>query len=1021
MPIFNQIVLTAANAAQKKGYRTQLDARRAWGLLTGATRADVSADPGGRRAGSLGATLNVLYELARDFIRGSAETRSIRDCFAGRNVLICHSGGDSRRTPAYAAQGKIFMPLPASNRVGRPAALFDLVLSGAEALPARAGGQVLVLSGDALVTFDPARLDLSPRGVIGAAYYVGMARGSRHGVYVAGAAPARAGCFPVADFLQKPDEAAAREAGALDAAGRVLVDTGILSFDPAAVETMLAAAGVVFEGGAMRCGEGLLRAIIEGSGPAVDLYQEFTIALAPRADRAGYARRLKGDSEHRRRMLEFRGKVRRLPFHVNVLPDCEFFHVGSSRELLEGVGTLNRTACLHGFQPRAHSHVNAGAAIEETFVLNSRIARADVRMQRSFVEAVNASGPITLEGRNIFVGLPEGVKQAVALNPDIGLVCLPIGAKAWTAVLFGIDDDFKTARGGGRACGFLNRPIEDWLEHAGLTPEDLWKPGAVADLWEARMWTVGPEKVALKHALAMQTPTPRLAGEWRRAQRFSMRELMRMVSPERLIEGRETIQRRVRMETFAERLAGDNAAPAADLLADIRTRKEALAAWARIAEAVRQAPGALVRARLYRAADMLAGRFRPDAASLAGLGARDRRALGRAPFLQVAQAVALSAPARDKAGRAAIKDDQVVWVTTPVRLDFAGGWSDTPPIDIELGGAVLNAAITLNGQYPVQVMAKLNPHRVIRLSSIDLGRTVLIRSMAQLLDHGDPFEWAALPKAALALGGIGPEKPGASLERWLDRFGGGLDLTIFSALPKGSGLGASSILGAAVLACVRRVLGQATSRDEIVALTSVLEQRMNTGGGWQDQVGGAFPGVKLITTEPGLEQRIRTAWVALGAEHHAQWQERMLLYYTGYRRMARDILRNVVGRYLARDPGTLAVIKELKDAAYMMKHDLDSQNFSGFVAGLNRYWSLKKRIDPGSTNRFIEAILGGVAPWIDAALLPGAGGGGFIFMVARDDECVRRIREHLLRNPPNATARFFDFQIDPLGLRTTVL
>ena len=78
MAIFHHIVLTAANAAQKKGYKTQLEARRAWGLLTDATRADVSADPGGRRAGSLGATLNVLYELARDFIRGSAETRSIR-------------------------------------------------------------------------------------------------------------------------------------------------------------------------------------------------------------------------------------------------------------------------------------------------------------------------------------------------------------------------------------------------------------------------------------------------------------------------------------------------------------------------------------------------------------------------------------------------------------------------------------------------------------------------------------------------------------------------------------------------------------------------------------------------------------------------------------------------------------------------------------------------------------------------------------------------------------------------------
>jgi 16S rRNA pseudouridine516 synthase len=46
---------------------------------------------------------------------------------------------------------------------------------------------------------------------------------------------------------------------------------------------------------------------------------------------------------------------------------------------------------------------------------------------------------------------------------------------------------------------------------------------------------------------------------------------------------------------------------------------------------------------------------------------------------------------------AGILHDQVVWVTSPVRIDFAGGWSDTPPICLEQGGTVLNAAVTLNG------------------------------------------------------------------------------------------------------------------------------------------------------------------------------------------------------------------------------------------------------------------------------------------------------------------------------------
>jgi fucokinase len=50
-----------------------------------------------------------------------------------------------------------------------------------------------------------------------------------------------------------------------------------------------------------------------------------------------------------------------------------------------------------------------------------------------------------------------------------------------------------------------------------------------------------------------------------------------------------------------------------------------------------------------------------------------------------------------------------------------------------------------------------------------------------------------------------------------------------------------------------------------------------------------------------------------------------------------------------------------------------------------------------------------------------AGGGGFIFMVARDAAAARKLRQRLETNPPNRLARFFDFQVDPKGLQVTVL
>src|SRR5205807_1233175 len=48
--------------------------------------------------------------------------------------------------------------------------------------------------------------------------------------------------------------------------------------------------------------------------------------------------------------------------------------------------------------------------------------------------------------------------------------------------------------------------------------------------------------------------------------------------------------------------------------------------------------------------------------------------------------------------RLALKEDQIVWARSPVRLDLAGGWTDTPPYCLEYGGAVVNVATLLNGQ-----------------------------------------------------------------------------------------------------------------------------------------------------------------------------------------------------------------------------------------------------------------------------------------------------------------------------------
>ena len=53
--------------------------------------------------------------------------------------------------------------------------------------------------------------------------------------------------------------------------------------------------------------------------------------------------------------------------------------------------------------------------------------------------------------------------------------------------------------------------------------------------------------------------------------------------------------------------------------------------------------------------------------------------------------------------------DQWVIAECPARTDMAGGWSDTPPITYEHGGAVLNVAVLVDGKRPIGAKCRRIP------------------------------------------------------------------------------------------------------------------------------------------------------------------------------------------------------------------------------------------------------------------------------------------------------------------------
>ena len=158
--------------------------------------------------------------------------------------------------------------------------------------------------------------------------------------------------------------------------------------------------------------------------------------------------------------------------------------------------------------------------------------------------------------------------------------------------------------------------------------------------------------------------------------------------------------------------------------------------------------------------------------------------------------------------------DQVT-VNLPVRVNWGGGWSDTPPYCNEKGGTVLNVAILLNGEKPVEVTLERIPEQKVVFDSRDMDVHGEFDTIKPLQETGDPYDPFALQKACLLACGIIPRE-GHTLGEILERLGSGFVMhSEVRNVPKGSGLGTSSILSAACVKAVFEFMGIAYTEEDL--------------------------------------------------------------------------------------------------------------------------------------------------------------------------------------------------------------
>ena len=984
--VWDAIVLTAANASQAAAYRSELDLRRQLDLLPADCDLIVLPDPPPPRVGSGGATLLALEALARSWIgRGDAER--LTDLFARHRALVIHSGGDSQRAPFYGAIGKIFTPLPVALPESPLSAIFDwlyLLVSGIPALP----GEIIVVSGDVVLIFDPSRLGERRADVRGVGVAAPIETATRHGVFATGPEGR------LRRFLHKQDAHVLVSAGVVDPTGCAPIDSGIVVFGLPAIGRLLRLAGLeMASGAAQRTGAGILDAASPGSTP-FDLYDDWMPALGDEQTRADYDAG-RGLSTDRARVRSAVWEATRGLSAEAVVPEtAAFVHLGTHREYHDSIARPSVLRTVFPLASVRESKVQTTANHNGAIIASSSLGD-DVELGAgAVVDHCRVAGRLLAGPDTVLSGLdlPAGLSLRVPPASVCYQTRVRDGGSRTVTVLLGLDDNPKADYGDPKAT-FQGLLWADWLTARGLAPGDVWPADTPRTLWEAVLFVDSesdPDLTVLEW-LANADPAPEPRRRWLRARRYSLRECLLRADVTAILDWRAALREEIAVGRVLDDISMRGDDEFRDLFATLPpvSRRRV---FARLSDAVDRQEDLLGRARLLA---LLARLGSPDQVARHA-GGPDQRELEDRAIAAVRESI-VSAPVERRQRPAGVEPGSGVAVRMPVRIDLGGGWTDTPPFSLERGGAVVNAALAFGGRLPIEaaVEALVEPRLLIR--DDDLGYETEIRDPAELRDLGNVFDPFLLQKASLVLTGIlaPSDEP---IDRQLARLGGGLRLRTSSRLPRGSGLGTSSIVGAALLRALDEITGQPVDDSGLSQQTLALEQLMTTGGGWQDQMGAIAPGLKLVTTEPGIRQSPRVHPVAWTPEQVAEFEARLIVGYTGHHRVARNILREVVLAYLGRDAVAMQALYQLRALAQQIYHVANRFDLELLGTLVNQAWLLNKSLDPNTSYPALEGLFRAFAPHVHGVKLVGAGGGGFFFAIGKSPESRGVVAELLARD-----------------------
>jgi D-glycero-alpha-D-manno-heptose-7-phosphate kinase len=329
----------------------------------------------------------------------------------------------------------------------------------------------------------------------------------------------------------------------------------------------------------------------------------------------------------------------------------------------------------------------------------------------------------------------------------------------------------------------------------------------------------------------------------------------------------------------------------------------------------------------------------------------------------------------------------VAEASAPTRVDLAGGTLDIWPLYLfHPGAATVNVAVDRRAFCRVETGGT-----GVRVHSRDTLQKAEAASVAELLGGG------VLSLVAQILRALEVET--------------GIQVTIQSRVPAGSGLGGSSALAVAVAAAVSRALGRPTDPDSLWPVVRDAEARcIGVPTGVQDYhaaIRGGVLGLRLEAGHIGVD-RLRT--------DPSRVEECLLLVNPGATRFSGLNNWEVMKAQIDGVAEVREALAAIAAVAGRVRAALEEGRYDDVGPLLAEEWRARKRLAPGVTTPDIDRLVEVVTRQGGAAKVCGAGGGGMVAVWAPPGARGNGVRERVEAALAEAGFAVQPFRVDLRGL-----